>query len=260
MRETFGIPVPIQQLLKPLETNDNQRLQVAGQTVLVVTETNAQWGTATVARTPIDASATVTNPTPLPVPITELRYTVRLNGIVVGQGSAGQQTVLRPDSTPTLEATAVIDNAKLDEWWVTHLRNDEQSTLTVAFNATLADGDSQRTVPLEFLSYERPFETDLLGSANASVTESPRERTERKQGRRVSATHNAKVMRQQPTRATRCRFESRNDDAHHRVVTVDSAELPLSLPVPSCGSSSVTTLPRPSASSNRTVPPASVTM
>ncbi len=115
-------------LLESLETNESQRLQVAGETVLAVNETNAQWGNATATRTPIDAPATVTNPTPLRVPITELRYTVRLNGIVVGQGIAGQQTILRPNSTQTLEATAAINNSKLDEWWVTHLRNDERST------------------------------------------------------------------------------------------------------------------------------------
>ncbi|MFA9417278.1 LEA type 2 family protein [Natrinema sp. HArc-T2] len=166
-------------LLEPLETNESQRLQVANQTVLVVTETNARWGNATVTRTPIDASATVTNPTPLPVPITELRYTVRLNGIVVGQGSAGQQTVLQPDSTRTLEATAAINNSKLDEWWVTHLRNDERSTLTVQFNATLAYGDVERTVPLEFLSYQRPFETDLLGAEPERMNESAGDQTER---------------------------------------------------------------------------------
>ena len=168
-------------VLEPLEANESQRLQVAGQTVLVVNETNAQWGNATITRTPIDASATVTNPTPLPVPITELRYTVRLNGIIVGQGIAGQQTVLRPDSTRTLEATAMINNSKLDEWWVTHLRNDEQSNLTVDFNATLAYGGVQRTASLDVLSYERTFETDLFGPKNSSVNESASEGTGREQ-------------------------------------------------------------------------------
>jgi len=169
-------------LLEPLETNESQQLQAYGQTVLVVNETNAQWGNATATRTPIGASATVTNPTSIPVPITELRYTVRLNGIVVGQGIAGQQTVLRPDSTRMLEAIAMINNSKLDEWWVTHLRNDEQSNLTVDFNATLAYGGVQRTVPLEFLSYERTFETDLFGPENSSMNESASEETGREQG------------------------------------------------------------------------------
>ncbi|ELZ22977.1 LEA type 2 family protein [Natrinema limicola] len=193
-------------LLEPLETNESQRLQVAGQTLLAVNETNAQWGTATATRTPIDASATVTNPTPLPVPITELRYTVRLNGIVVGQGIAGQQTVLRPNSTRTLEATAMVNNSKLDEWWVTHLRNDERSTLTVDFTATLAYGGVQRTVPLEFLSYEQPFETDLLGQKNERTTESGSDEPGQEQGQQSSQRQS---QRTRDTIAARSSNESR---------------------------------------------------
>jgi len=159
-------------LLEPLETNESQEFQAYGRTVMVVDETNATWGNATANRTPIDASATVTNPTPIPVPITEIRYTVQLNGIVVGAGTAAERTVLEPDSTQSLEATAAIDNSRLDEWWVTHLRNDEASNLTVDFDATLESGGVERTIPLEFISYERTFETDLLGAADSSANES----------------------------------------------------------------------------------------
>ncbi|QLK27740.2 LEA type 2 family protein [Natrinema zhouii] len=159
-------------LLEPLETNESQEFQAYGRTVLVADETNAEWGNTTANRTPIDASATVTNPTPIPLPITEIRYTIQLNGIVVGEGVTAQQTVLEPDSTQPLEATAAIDNSRLDEWWVTHLRNDERSNLTVDFDATLEYGGVERTVPLEFISYERTFETDLLGAADSSANES----------------------------------------------------------------------------------------
>ncbi|WP_226039587.1 LEA type 2 family protein [Natrinema sp. DC36] len=161
-------------LLEPLETNESQEFQAFGRTVMVVNDTNAAWGNATVNRTPIDASATVTNPTPIPVPLTEIRYTVQLNGIVVGRGTAAEQTVLEPDSTQPLEATAAINNSRLDEWWVTHLRNDETSNLTVDFDATLEYGGVERTVPLEFISYERTFQTDLFGTADSSANESAR--------------------------------------------------------------------------------------
>ncbi|QLG49337.1 LEA type 2 family protein [Natrinema halophilum] len=151
-------------LLEPIRTNESQRLQISGRTMFVINETNAQWGKATANRTPIDASATVTNQLSIPVPITEIRYSVELNGIAVGQGVAAQQTVLKPDSTRPLEANATIDNSRLDDWWVTHLRNEETSNLTVEFDATIEYGGVTRTLPLEFLSYERTFETDLFGT------------------------------------------------------------------------------------------------
>jgi len=86
-------------LLEPLETNESQEFQAYGRTVMVVDDDERNVGNATANRTPIDASATVTNPTPIPVPITEIRYTVQLNGIVVGRGTAAERTVLEPDST-----------------------------------------------------------------------------------------------------------------------------------------------------------------
>ncbi|WP_436347103.1 LEA type 2 family protein [Natronorubrum sp. FCH18a] len=144
--------------------------------MFVVEETNAQWGNATEDRTPIEAEATVTNPTRLPVPITEIGYTVRLNDIVVGEGVAAEQTVIGPGSTQTIEVNAAIDNSVLDEWWVTHLQNDETSNLTVDFTATLEYAGIQREVPLDFLSYDHTFETDLLGNQTreSSPTESPK--------------------------------------------------------------------------------------
>ncbi|WP_254531889.1 LEA type 2 family protein [Natrinema gelatinilyticum] len=161
-------------LLEPLRTNETQQVQAGGQTVFVVNETNAQWGTATSNRSPIDASATVTNPAPVPVPITEIGYTVRLNGIVVGQGVAARQTVIPPGSTRTLDVNATIDNSRLDEWWTTHVRNNETSTLTVEFDATLEYGGVTRTLPLDVLSYERTFETDLFGNGTNETSSTSR--------------------------------------------------------------------------------------
>ncbi|GAB3676332.1 hypothetical protein GCM10028856_34320 [Halopiger thermotolerans] len=158
-------------LLEPLEMNETQRFRGFNQTVFVVNETDARWGNATVERTPIEASATVTNSLSLPVPITQIAYTVRMNGIVVGEGVAAQQTVLAPDSTRTIAANATIDNSKLDEWWVTHRRNGGASNLTVDFNATVEYAGVERTLPLDFISYQRTFRTDLFGSANESGTD-----------------------------------------------------------------------------------------
>ncbi len=163
-------------LLEPLRTNESRQVRAGGRTVFVVDETAAQWARATVDRSPIDASATVTNPTSVPVPVTEIGYTVRLNGIVVGQGVAARRTVIPPGSTRTLDANATIDTSRLDEWWITHVRNDETSTLSVEFDATLEYGGVTRTLPLDVLSYERTFETDLLGDETDETGDSSRNR------------------------------------------------------------------------------------
>lgn len=150
-------------LLEPLRVDRTRQLRVRNRTVLVVNETRARWGNATVERTPLDGSATVTNPLPVAVPLTNVTYTVRMNDVVVGRGRAGTQTVVQPGATETIEADAVIDNQKLDEWWVTHRRNDGTSRLVVTFNATVEVVGERIRVPLRFLSLERTFTTDILG-------------------------------------------------------------------------------------------------
>jgi len=152
-------------LLEPLQTERTRDFSAFNRTVLVVNETDARWGDATAERTPINASATVTNPLPAPIPITNVSYTVRMNGIVVGQGQAGQQTLVPAESTRTIRANATIDNSELDEWWVTHLRNDETTQLSVDFNATVEYAGIERELPLDFVSYNRTFETDVFASS-----------------------------------------------------------------------------------------------
>lgn len=151
-------------LLAPLQRNSKRRFEAFGRTVLVVNETDARWGHATAERTPIHASVTATNPLPVPLPITEINYTIRMNGITVGHGVAASQTMIPSGGTRTFEANATIDNSRLDEWWVTHVRNNETSQLTVEFNATVAFGGVERHLPLEFVSFTRTFETNVLES------------------------------------------------------------------------------------------------
>jgi LEA14-like dessication related protein len=165
-------------LLAPLESDQQRQVAAFDRTVLVVTETDAEWGTATRERTPINGSVTATNALPVPLPVTEIQYTIRMNGIVVGQGTAAQQTVIPPGETRTLDTDAFIDNSKLDEWWVTHLRTNQTSQFSVDFTATVDYAGRQRRLPLDSVSYSRTFHTDLLdsdGAANStdSVSESP---------------------------------------------------------------------------------------
>ena len=150
-------------LLAPLQTTDTQRFRRFGRTLLIVNGTNAHWGNATVNRTPLYASATVTNPTPIPIPVVDIGYTIYMNGIRVGQSTADQQTVIPPGSTETIETRAVINNTKLDEWWVTHLRRNETTRLRVDFAATIEVFGQRIRTPLEFLSYTRTFHTDIFG-------------------------------------------------------------------------------------------------
>ena len=94
------------QLLEPLNSEQPRQFSAFDRTVLTITETDAHWGEATAERTPIDGSITATNELPIVLPITEVQYTIRMNGIVVGQGTAAEQTVIPPESSRTIDANA----------------------------------------------------------------------------------------------------------------------------------------------------------
>ena len=156
-------------LLDPLETDREREFSAFGRPVLVVEETNAQWGQATTERTPINTSATVENQLPVPLPISEIQYTIRMNGIVVGAGTTGDRIVIPTEGSRQITTQAEIDNSQLDEWWVTHLRNNETTQFSVEFNATIEYGGVERQLPLEFLTYNRTVQTDMLDTEQSET-------------------------------------------------------------------------------------------
>lgn len=161
-------------MLAPLRTTETRRFQLFDRTLLIVNGTHAHWGNATAAHTPLVVSATVTNPTPVSIPLVDIGYTVHMNGIQVGHSTGNQRQTIPPHSTRTIETRAVIDNSKLDQWWVTHLRRNETTHLRVDFYATIDLFGQRERVPLDFLSYERTFHTQIFepdgSTANRSAT------------------------------------------------------------------------------------------
>lgn len=168
--DTLSIAVPEQNqeittdVLAPLNSDEDRAVNAFGRTLLTVERTRADWQTATRDRTPMDLSATVENPNPSPIVFSKIGYTIRMNDITVAEGESDEEVVIPPKSTETIETTAVIDNAKLDDWWVTHLRNGEETTMEVEFYAVVEYGGYSRKVPLEFFTYRETIETDVLGT------------------------------------------------------------------------------------------------
>ena len=137
--------------------------------ILFVNRTSAEWGEVSETETPIEATFGVYNPLPAAVPITELGYTVSMNGVRVGNGSTDGVRVLDSGRVTPVNTTITIDATRLDEWWVTHLRRNQETTVRVTFRLQ-ADLPVVGTVqlPVDVLTYTTDFETDLLGTKNAT--------------------------------------------------------------------------------------------
>ncbi|RDZ65067.1 hypothetical protein C5B90_01495 [Haloferax sp. Atlit-12N] len=141
---------------------------VVSDPVLYVNETSAEWGESTGERTALELTFVVHNPKPYPVAVSELGYDISMNDVDVGEGTTNSEYVISPKSTETIEATTYIQNDKLDEWWVSHLERDQTTDLRIDFYANLDAGGTTLRVPLDPLTYEKTFETDIFGNKAAS--------------------------------------------------------------------------------------------
>ena len=139
--------------------------------VLYVNRTSAEWGTVTREETPIDMAFQLYNPQTLPYTISELGYEITMNGVLVGEGQTEDIAAIPPGATETVRTDAAIINGNLDEWWVTHLQNDQRTQLRIEFYAVISGEElvSDVRVPLDELTYEETIETDIFGNKNAST-------------------------------------------------------------------------------------------
>lgn len=138
--------------------------------ILFVNRTSATWGQVSETETPIEATFSIYNPLSVSVPITELGYTVSMNGVPVGNGTTQDARVLDSERVTTVDTTLTVDATRLDEWWVTHLRRDQRTTVRIDFylRVELPVVGTIR-LPVDGLTYTTRFETDLLGTKNASA-------------------------------------------------------------------------------------------
>jgi hypothetical protein len=94
-----------------------------------------------------------------------------MNGVPVGEGSTESAVVIPPGETRTIRTTARIDNAALDEWWVTHLERNQVTTLRLDFAARVDLQATTVRVPLDPLTYTETIETDLFGTKPETGTD-----------------------------------------------------------------------------------------
>lgn len=154
--------------------------------VLYLNETAGEYGDdLTPQKTPINLDFTVYNPKPYPAAVTEVGYSITMNDIAVGEGTTTEEQVLAPRAESTLSAETVLNNDRLDQWWVSHINNDEVTDLRIDFYVVV-DPDVQGVDPIRIdsdeLDYQTTIETSILGqgagtSGNISPSNSVRQPT-----------------------------------------------------------------------------------
>ena len=146
---------------RPIDANQ----PLVSDPVLYLNETEGHWGDVTESETPIEMTFTVYNPKSYPISASSIGYDVTMNGLAVGNGSSERSVTIPPGETRTIEATTVIRNQKLDEWWVSHLERNQVTDLSIQFYARFdlsGDGGGEVRIPLDSVTHT--IETDMFGN------------------------------------------------------------------------------------------------
>ncbi|MFD1645193.1 LEA type 2 family protein [Haloarchaeobius litoreus] len=136
--------------------------------VLYINRTAGQWGDVTNESTPIVLDFYVYNPKSYAIPISEIEYGVNMNDITVGEGTNTREYVLAPGEVTQVRTVTTIDNANLDEWWVSHLQRDQVTDLRIDFSVTTRIGGTSIQIPMDRFTYTETIETDIFGTKNAT--------------------------------------------------------------------------------------------
>lgn len=114
--------------------------------------------------TVVDSNLTVDNPNPFPITLrrADVSYTVFMNDVAVGDGR--EPGVSLPAGNSSIQVTTGLRNDRIDEWWVSHIRHDERTNLTVVatvqstrFDESVSRRVAHRTVRTDIIS---AFETN----------------------------------------------------------------------------------------------------
>jgi LEA14-like dessication related protein len=139
--------------------------------VLYINQTNGSWDRANLTRqeTPLNVTFRAYNPNDVRFRVTRVGYEIRMNEVRVGEGESQRELDLPPRRTRNLTTYTAIRNANLDEWWVTHLRNDQVTQVRIDFFAIVTVSGREARVPLDPLDFEQTIRTDMFGTKNQTA-------------------------------------------------------------------------------------------
>ena len=141
----------------------SETVAVGGEPALAVAPTTVEWGRATPETAPIRVNATVSNERAVPVAVTAVDYRVALNDVVLADRTAPATADLSAGETGRFDFEMVLDNGRMDEWWVTHVRRGESTNVSIEVTATVETPTGTETVALDSLSRNGTMRTDVLG-------------------------------------------------------------------------------------------------
>ncbi len=129
--------------------------------LLTIENVEAEWGEVTEEKSQINAEVTVENPNPFPINLNQLSYQIDLNGIDIGSNETTEKIILGPNQETKVKTSLLIKNDKLEDWWPIHIKNNEESQLSINMKAIVEFQNQELEIPI--YESDQTIETDILG-------------------------------------------------------------------------------------------------
>jgi len=152
-----------------IETNLLESVNIVNETTIEAGPINltfklisVNWGNVNDDITELLLVLNLYNPFPVSIPIPKINYKISINEIIIGNGKIEDSFVLKSYNDTLINIVTNIDNDMLDNWFVSHLQNNEISILEIFVNSTINYYDFIYKID-DFLVYTHEFDTDILG-------------------------------------------------------------------------------------------------
>ncbi len=139
----------------------SQKIDLAGPGSITIESAESQWGEVNHNYTQIMTTVRVQNDYPVEISIEEIKYLVEINGIRLAEDTSDVTKVIQPNSESELSLSTRMTNDKLEEWWVTHVENDESSKINTTVQAVVEAGGQE--FEFDLVDQQSQFNTELLG-------------------------------------------------------------------------------------------------
>ncbi|MBO8179081.1 MAG: LEA type 2 family protein [Archaeoglobus sp.] len=123
-----------------------------------------EWGEVTTSTSEIITKIVVYNPNPIPLPLKDVLTEVYMNNIKMGEGLA-LKAEIKANSESTILISTKLENDKIPEWWVSHIKNGEKSTMNVRGYLVFDLKVTEFKYPIEL---SNPIETDILAGLSSN--------------------------------------------------------------------------------------------
>ena len=122
-----------------------------------------EWGKVTDSTTEIITKVRVYNPNPISIPLKDILTEIYMNDIKMGEGSA-LKAEIKANSESTIVISTKLENSRIPEWWVSHIKNNEKSKMTVKGYLVFDLKITEFKYPIEL---SNPIETDILAGLSS---------------------------------------------------------------------------------------------